>query len=436
MFESGRSGLTEQAALLEAWQIESGQRDVATQTPGPELAALLGRDHGTLEDLAPGDLLDLVAGCERLMSWASAVQSDALVGLSQRLPDVPTGNGHESSLVVVEDEVAAALHLSRVAAGNKIDLALDLARLPGTRTSLLTGAICVARARAVADAVTGLTDEDARKVEERVLARAPQQNAPQLRRSLARAVIAIDPAAAERKRRRARKERRVVLTPATDGMAWLSAYLPAAVAQGCLRQVTLAARLHDGGADRRSADNRRADALANLLLGPSLDTRGVAAGHETPACANVSVTVPASTVLGMTDTPGHLAGYGPIDPDLVRELAFHPQSTWTRVLTDPASGTVVDVGTTRYRPPRPLDRLVRMRDGTCRFPGCGHPATTCDLDHSTAFPEGATSADNLSALCRHHHRLKHEGGWTVSHDDGHRLTWRSPLGRIYATDPP
>jgi hypothetical protein len=37
--------------------------------------------------------------------------------------------------------------------------------------------------------------------------------------------------------------------------------------------------------------------------------------------ARVNLTVPATTVLRLADRPGELAGIGPIDPDLARDLA-------------------------------------------------------------------------------------------------------------------
>ncbi|OFT37605.1 HNH endonuclease, partial [Actinomyces sp. HMSC08A09] len=42
--------------------------------------------------------------------------------------------------------------------------------------------------------------------------------------------------------------------------------------------------------------------------------------------------------------------------------------TWRRLVTDPASGVVIDVGRTRYRPPAGLADLVRARDRACVFP--------------------------------------------------------------------
>ncbi len=109
---------------------------------------------------------------------------------------------------------------------------------------------------------------------------------------------------------------------------------------------------------------------------------------------------------------------------------------WRRVLTDPATGAVLDVGRRQHDPPADLERFVRVRDGMCRFPGCRRQAAGCDLDHTVPYPHGPTSAENLHALCRRHHRLKHETGWQVTARPGSRLEWTSPLGAVYTTDPP
>ncbi len=148
----------------------------------------------------------------------------------------------------------------------------------------------------------------------------------------------------------------------------------------------------------------------------------------------ILVTVPAGTLLGLGGEPAHLAGHGPIPDSLARELAR--DGVWRRVLTDPATGAVLDVGRTQHDPPADLERFVRVSDGMCRFPGCRRQAAGCDLDHTVPYPEGETSAANLHALCRRHHRLKHETGWQVRALPGSRLEWTSPLGAVYTTDPP
>ncbi|MFI5714113.1 DUF222 domain-containing protein [Kribbella sp. NPDC051620] len=84
----------------------------------------------------------------------------------------------------------------------------------------------------------------------------------------------------------------------------------------------------------------------------------------------------------------------------------------------------------RYVPSAALDRYVRLRDRTCQFPGCNRPAEFTDLDHRVSFAaDGRTTAANLWCLCRHHHRLKHEGGWQIHLSADGIYTWTSPTGR-------
>lgn len=151
----------------------------------------------------------------------------------------------------------------------------------------------------------------------------------------------------------------------------------------------------------------------------------------------IAVTVTATTLLGLNDQPGELAGYGPIDADTARQLAADPTGTWRRILTDPASGQVLDYGHTTYRPPQHLTDHIVARDRTCRFSGCTVPARRCDLDHTHPWnDDGVTNADNLAALCRRHHRLKTERIWTYHLDSNARATWTSPTGYHYTTQPP
>ena len=111
--------------------------------------------------------------------------------------------------------------------------------------------------------------------------------------------------------------------------------------------------------------------------------------------------------------------------------------TWRRLITDPASGTVVDVGRSRYRPPAGLVDLVRARDRACVFPTCQTPAERCDIDHLTAWSQGGTtSLDNLATLCEAHHRLKHTPGWTLTRDQATgTLSWHTPDKTIYHRHP-
>ncbi|MCY7372883.1 MAG: HNH endonuclease, partial [Spirochaetaceae bacterium] len=129
----------------------------------------------------------------------------------------------------------------------------------------------------------------------------------------------------------------------------------------------------------------------------------------TGAGPHLQVTVGITTLLGLDEEPGELSGYGPITADLAREIAG--DATWTRILTDPTSGTLLDYGRTVYRPPQSLaDRLIATHR-RCRGIGCRMPARRCHLDHTRPFPDGPTAESNLGPLCEFDHIGKHETDW-------------------------
>ena len=83
-----------------------------------------------------------------------------------------------------------------------------------------------------------------------------------------------------------------------------------------------------------------------------------------------------------------------------------------------------------------MRKWLRMRDETCRFPGCSRPAARSDIDHTEEWQhDGRTDQDNLAHLCAPHHRLKHLSQWTVTQEPGGVLHWTSPGKRSYRTDP-
>jgi hypothetical protein len=89
-----------------------------------------------------------------------------------------------------------------------------------------------------------------------------------------------------------------------------------------------------------------------------------------------------------------------------------------------------------YSPSAALDRFIRARDRRCRFPGCRARSVRCDLDHTLPWPCGPTSAENLCALCRHHHRLSHQApGWSLRGLPDGGLEWTTPGGETITTCP-
>jgi hypothetical protein len=75
-----------------------------------------------------------------------------------------------------------------------------------------------------------------------------------------------------------------------------------------------------------------------------------------------------------------------------------------------------------------LRRALRSRDGGCQFPGCTHTQHV-DAHHLEHWAHGGhTDLTNLVQLCRRHHRLIHEGAFSVAGTPGN-LEFRNPSGR-------
>ena len=148
----------------------------------------------------------------------------------------------------------------------------------------------------------------------------------------------------------------------------------------------------------------------------------------------VHLTVPVMTLLGQSNEPGYLRGYGPIDAETARRLTAQAPSLY-RVLVDPGTQTIVQVGQEHYAVPPALRRFLQLRDERCRFPGCDRSADLCDIDHTIPWAwDGETNAENLAHLCRSHHLLQ-ERGWGAELQDDGTMIWTSPFGRKRITLP-
>ncbi|GGM60487.1 HNH endonuclease signature motif containing protein [Microbacterium saperdae] len=189
-------------------------------------------------------------------------------------------------------------------------------------------------------------------------------------------------------------------------------------------------------ADTRTMDQVRTDLLTDLLL--AADPSEAAGAGIDQVRAHIQVTVAATTLLGADDRPAELDGFGPIDPDIARDLAGR-NGGWSRLFLDPA-GMVVETDT--YSPTEGMRRFLRARDQHCRFPGCRMPVRRCQIDHNHDHARGGrTSLSNLSHFCAGHHVLKHPDvdehhRWTARQLPDRSLDWVSPLGRHYSDPPP
>ena len=438
---------------------------------------------------------------------AEALESDLLDPDDPTARRAPSARRLELAHRAVTAEIATTLHLGEHTAGTLTDHAVTMtSKAPATLQALSDGRLSWAHATAITKHVAGLTPEAAAAVERSVLTTIldtrPHPGTgsvtctpAQVARRARRARETAHPVPADVRHAEATAQRAVYLDEDRDGMAWLVAHLPAFLAHAAYDRLTRTARhLRTDKATEHPGNGRtlaqaRADTLAALLLDDGTvdrsDPSNAEPGQPTnepgraPADADadsdsdsdgdlgagelqheqnllatlarsvrpqVTITVPVLTLLGITDAPATMNGHVPIDPDTARQLTALAPSV-RRILTDPETGTVLSAGRTTYTVPADLTALVRARDRTCRFPGCTHPATHADLDHTQPWATGGTtSAANLAALCRQHHVIKHQSTWRVRQIDttgndheptdwGGTLEWTSPTGRRHITAP-
>ncbi|MET3933973.1 DUF222 domain-containing protein [Arthrobacter sp. OAP107] len=267
-----------------------------------------------------------------------------------------------------------------------------------------------------------------------------------------------DPVSIEKRHHRCVQDRRLEYAPERDGMAWLSAYLPADQAAGIWNRTTAAARAMQGPAETRTLTQRRVDAAAGWLLGPAPgvgspaddpstgsesagSAESVSAGSVLPGgvpspAAQVLVTVPVFSLLGLSGEPATLDGYGPIPPSMARRLVAEGATSFLQVLTDPRDGAPLEIGRTSYRLTKPMRQWLQLRDAKCSFPNCNNHSLDNDADHILAWAGGGgTGVANLGQPCPKHHGLKHTTQWRPA--GATRDTppgWTSPSGRTYKAE--
>ncbi len=356
-------------------------------------------------------------------------------------PHLPmrAGEREEFAVRAAVADLAVRVGLSEATVrGHAFDADTLRTRLPRLWAGFRAGEVNPLNARTAADLVRSLPDEaeSARRFDDALAGIA--NLAPGRFRMRARVLRErIHSTALADRAEQAARTRGVWIENDVDGMAFLTMKLQADVAHRVYARVDSAARnLARDTEEVRSLDQLRADAAGDLLLD------GILESGRTPR-VSVAVTVPVLTLLGQTDEPGILEGYGPIDAATARRLAAHAPS-FTRLLTHPVTGALLDIDRGVYRPPADLKRWLEVTDVTCAFPGCTRLARNSDIDHIVDRQfDGKTRAGNLVHLCRHHHRLKHMTRWSLratapsaNRESSHRVEWTSPTGHDRAQDLP
>jgi hypothetical protein len=388
------------------------------------------------------------------------------------------------------DELAVIAGVSPNAAAGLVERSLALVHeLPSTWAALADGLIDQPRANAIVKALGGQSTSAGGVVDPGVVAEVEAQAVAwasagetprRLQDRVAAALIAVDEAAADRRRKQAERAADVRTRPTGDGMGQLVADLPMPVATACRETVDEYARMAKADGDLRPVGQLRAEILAELILRP-WDTA------REPVTAHVQVLAPLP-VLGGTGPAGvptaedaaHVDG-APITAGQLRELLERLDSLCPGGLqaptggslgidlTDPVTGALRATVTRReleqlvrrgcpdhpaehcgcavlekpppvdrYEPTPAQQRFIKARDRTCRHPGCRRPARWTEADHVHPYADGgATDCTNLCSLCRRHHRLKtHAPGWRFAMDGDGTLHVTTPSGVTRTTRPP
>ncbi len=417
-----------------------------------------------LRTLADG-CLDGLAEVARLEARTAALKvrlaSEYVRATRALTPPAAFPPDHAAREMALVAEVACVLTVSERAAGALLTESLALTTsLPLTLTALQYGTISWQHARVIVDETTGLDPVGAAGLEGHFLdpdapnpARGCPAGAliPSRFRAKARAwrerhhTVSI-----EKRHTKGAADRRVDFMPDRDGMAWFSAYLPADTAAGIWERTTTAARALQGPDEARPLSQLRADVAATwLLTGGASSTgnpgglsdagvgrSGCGAGGVPSPRAQVLITVPVMSLLGATDEPATLDGYGPIPPSMARRLITDGAESFYRVLTDPRDGAPLEIGRTSYRVTNAQRQWLRLRDGKCPFPGCSNPSLDNEADHVLAWAEGGnTGISNLGQPCPKHHRLKHRSAWRpTGASKDNPPGWTSPSNRHYASE--
>jgi hypothetical protein len=201
---------------------------------------------------------------------------------------------------------------------------------------------------------------------------------------------------------KAHERRFLHMSQTLDGVYRIDGWLDAeggAVLNTALDSV-MGPRLAD---DDRSATERRADAAVEMARRQLDGGQLPAVGGQKP---HLAVSVDMAT---LSKEPGSMAA----------ELEWSqpiPAETARRLACDAAITPIIDgeADRTSRVVPGPTRRALIARDKGCRFPGCDCPPSWTDAHHIKHWADGGpTTIDNLILLCRRHHRLVHEEGWTL-----------------------
>lgn len=314
--------------------------------------------------------------------------------------------------------VAYRCALSPMAAREYVRVARRLRELPQIREAFATAVLTYSKVRALTR-IENIEDED------ELVELARNATAAQLETMIGK-YGAVLRATAET----AFAERFFSWTIDDDGGYRFRGRLPAEI--GALVAKALETAREELGADVSaetldSPGARNADALALIAeRALSADETGSTGGDRYQVVVHLEPAALAGDIAARCE----LDGGAPVAPETARRLTC--DAALVGIVEQ--DGAPLSVGRKTRSIPPALRRALRSRDRGCQFPGCTHTRHV-DAHHIHHWADGGhTDIANLVQLCRHHHRLVHEGGFTVEGAVG-ALVFRAPNGRRLGLPP-
>ena len=180
----------------------------------------------------------------------------------------------------------------------------------------------------------------------------------------------------------------------------------------------------DGERDLRGSDQRRGEALVDLVRRAVGAGTGVGTNPKTQLIVTMDWDALASAVRGAGVTVGGPDAGTMLAPETVRRLACNASIVPT-VLG--SHGEILDQGrAVRFFTPAQVRRLW-LRDGGCAYPGCSMPAHWADAHHLIHWADfGQSDVCNAALLCERHHSVVHSrrlAGQVVTDEAGERVEW-------------
>lgn len=294
--------------------------------------------------------------------------------------------------------------LSGGAAAERVEIGKQLERLPKTEEAFAHGQLGYQHVAVMARTAENLGAAAVRREEGNLVKAAQSMDAGQFTTVAKNFEHRVDAAAALAETNRAYQRRYLHLSEPLDGLVRLDGVLDAE--GGATLRTALQPFMKPIKDDERSYGQRQHDALIELCR-QGRGSRRDSSGLRPQLVIRASL----DTLAGTPGAPaGELEGGGTVPAETVQRYAC--DSAITRITG--AGELEHELSHASRTIPPSTRRALESRDRSCVFPGCSRPLVWCDGHHLVWWTHGGeTSLSNLVMLCRPHHRLVHEGGWSL-----------------------